>query len=276
MKIKIVDDAFAGQNYTNPTWIGLSKIEWERSSPTSDDEIVIYTDDCMHQNKVGKVKIAWLFESEEFKPNNYDYIRTHSDEFDYIFTWNKALMDLNNPKFILLPYGGSWINDNQEEMYPKSKMVSIVASSKNFLSGHAMRHDAIARYPGKFDVYGNGYNRIDSLITAFQDYRFTIVIENTKVDYGFSEKIVTPMLCGTIPIYYGTPSIGKFFNDQGFFQFDTVDELEGIIDSLSIAKYDQMYHAAHENFKIARMYRLMEDTVYRTLIELGIIKDDNE
>lgn len=272
MKIKLVDNAFNGQPYTNPTWGGYSPIEWDRSAPTEDDPIVIYTDDSITAPKIGKVKIAWLFESEEFKPHNYEYIRNNIDEFDYVFTWTKSLIEFN-PKCRMLPYGGSWINDHEISFYEKSKDVSIVASAKNFMSGHALRHEAIKRFPGKFDVYGNGYNRVDSLLTAFKDYRFTIVIENSKVAYGFSEKLVTPILCGTIPVYYGSPNIGSFFDPRGMFQFNTLDELEVILSSLNAEKYNQMKEYARQNMVRAEEYKLMEYTVYKELIKLGLLNE---
>lgn len=271
MKIKLVDNAFYGQPFTNPTWIGNSPIEWDRSEPTDTDDVVIYTDDRIWEDKKGKIKIAWLFEGEEFKPLNYDYIRKNHHEFDYVFTWKKSLIDINPNKFIFVPYGGSWIEEHEESIYEKDKLVSIVASSKNFLTGHKLRHDVISKFKdSNLDVFGYGYNPVQSLLTAYKDYKFTIVIENIKDDYGFSEKIITPILCGTIPIYYGTPSINSFF--EKIITFNTLEELEKILSDEKWLDqyYDNNLQYVKRNFQIAQQYRLMENSVIQFLNKIGL------
>lgn len=271
LEIKLIDNAFNGQAFTNPTWTGESKIWWDRSEATDNDEIVIVTDDRIYEDIPGKVKIAWLFEGEEFKAGNYEYVRANQDKFDYILTWDAKLIALNPEKFIFMPYGGSWIKESEEMIYPKTKLVSIVASGKNFLSGHKMRHEAIARFEGRFDVYGRGYNPIDNLLDAYKDYMYTIAIENMKIDHGFSEKVITPMLCGTIPIYYG-PDYVQSLTHTGIITFNTLDELEVILGQITPDTYNTAAPYVQSNFEIAKNYRLMEDTLYDLLIELGLVK----
>lgn len=271
--VAIDDEAFRGQLHTNPTWNGPNPILWKREDIADDEDIVIYTDDRIWEgNKKGKVKIAWLFEGRSFKLVNYEYIERNHAQFDYVFTWDKKLLDLNEglpfPKFINIPYGGSWINEVDEQMYPKTKNVSIVASGKRFLEGHHMRHEVIEKYPDKLDgIYGYGYNPIPYLLEAYQDYRFTVVIENMRSDWGFSEKIITPILCGTIPIYCGMPSISTVF-DKGILHFDTVEQLGEILSSIDETVYNDMLPAALENFKIAQKYKLMELEVARHISEI--------
>ena len=47
----------------------------------------------------------------------------------------------------------------------------------------------------------------------YQDYKFTIVIENCSEPEYFSEKITDVLLCGGIPIYLGCLNIDKYFKD---------------------------------------------------------------
>lgn len=283
--IYIVDEAFNGQACTNPTWTGDSPIFWNRNQEeiTENTPIVIYTDDCIWRDKKGKIKIAWLFEGRTFKPGNYEYIERNHSLFDYVFTWDKTLIDLNKDlsyeKFIFIPYGGSWIDQKLEAIYPKSKNISIVASGKKFLPGHLLRHEVIEKLSNKIDgIYGYGYNPVSSLLEAYKDYRFTIVIENERRDWGFSEKLITPMLCGTIPIYCGMPSIGDVFCSlssvepisNGIIQFNTVDELSSIIDGLDASLYDDFAPAISKNFEIAKNYRLMELQVFKIISNIEI------
>ena len=65
------------------------------------------------------------------------------------------------------------------------------------------------------------------------DYRFSIVIENCKRDYWFTEKLIDCLRTGTIPIYWGCPSIGDFFDIRGFILFDDINDLENILNNLT-------------------------------------------
>jgi hypothetical protein len=50
---------------------------------------------------------------------------------------------------------------------------------------------------------------------AHRERRFHIVIENIRCDYYFSEKLVTALAAGCVPIYWGCPSIAHFFDREG-------------------------------------------------------------
>ena len=47
-------------------------------------------------------------------------------------------------------------------------------------------------------------------------YKFTIAFENSSLDGYVSEKIVEPMAVFSLPIYWGSPSIGEDFNQRSF------------------------------------------------------------
>jgi hypothetical protein len=66
---------------------------------------------------------------------------------------------------------------------------------------------------------------------------FSIIIENSKEDYMFTEKLIDCFLTGTIPIYYGCPSIGLFFNDKGILHFNNYKECIDILKNISSELY---------------------------------------
>ena len=80
---------------------------------------------------------------------------------------------------------------------------------------------------------------------------FSISIENIKSDYYFTEKLFDCLLTGTIPIYYGCPSLHKFFDKRGIINFGTKEECIQIIKNLSIKKYKNMFPYIKKNFHIA-------------------------
>jgi len=256
---------------------------------TTPTDVVFYSDRCVWQSdKIGKVKIGWLIEPSEYEPRVHAWIKDNYNQFDYVFTWNEELLKLS-PKFKQYTTGNSWIAREDIGMYPKTKLLSISASWKNFLSGHKIRHEIIGKYKKKFNIdwYGKRgqnpqdniikpfdpevQNTITDLIDAYKDYMFTIVVENASVDYMFTEKLVSPVLCGTIPIYYGMPSIGQYFDTRGMIIFNSVNELDDILSSLTEQKYHDMLEYAKINFEKAKNYQLIEDGIYNQLKEMKIL-----
>ena len=85
---------------------------------------------------------------------------------------------------------------------------------------------------------GRGYNPIEPISKGLIDYMFHIAMENQSRDYHFSEKIINPIMVGSIPIYYGMPSIGKFFDTRGMILFNEVNEMEDILKTLNNYGYN--------------------------------------
>ena len=93
---------------------------------------------------------------------------------------------------------------------------------------------------------------------------FSIVIENSRSDYYFSEKLIDCFECGTIPIYWGMPSINKFFDMDGIITFETIDELEDIVRGLTPDMYERMKGYGIENYcrTTNQNLRIPEDWLY--------------
>jgi hypothetical protein len=111
----------------------------------------------------------------------------------------------------------------------KSKKMSILASNKSYFPGHRMRHEVIQRVlQSKLDVdiYGRGLERIykderikgtlsyETKSQAYDDYSFTVSIENDFYPYWVSEKYWDPILCGCVPIYVGAKLIDSIFDKR--------------------------------------------------------------
>ena len=77
---------------------------------------------------------------------------------------------------------------------------------------------------------GDGHRAEDwyaSSIRMKKPYKFSIAFENAWYPGYTSEKIVTSMLAGTIPIYWGNPDISREFNSASFINchdFPTLDD----------------------------------------------------
>ena len=74
-------------------------------------------------------------------------------------------------------------------------------------------------------------------------------------------------MVGSIPIYYGMPSIRDYFDTRGMIVFNEVDEMEYILNSLNDDLYKDMMPYAKENFEIAKQYVLSEDWMYENIFK---------
>ena len=91
----------------------------------------------------------------------------------------------------------------------------MITSGKKNVADHHKRHEIISRYGNKIDVMGRGYKPIEPISVGLIDYMFHIAMENESRDYHFSEKLINPIMVGSIPIYYGMPSVKEYFYEGG-------------------------------------------------------------
>lgn len=243
---------------------------------TNKNDIVIHTDlslkDIVDSNS--KFNIALLIESQEVNKEQYSFIEKYNSLFDIVLTFDKSLLDLGD-NFKLNLYGTTWLNDIYRKIWEKNKICSFIISNKQITSGHKLRHTIINYLKDKnnnIDIYGGNYIQLDftktkpfskehstqdtsnQKIMGLKDYMFSIVIENCKKDYYFTEKIIDCFLTGTIPIYYGCPSIGSFFNNKGILVFNTPSECYDIIQTLTVDKYNELMPYIKDNYEIAQNY----------------------
>ena len=235
----------------------LNEIEYIHPPLLEFDGISLFTDElCFHpivDQVKSKIKVAWALESPAVKPHLYQYFKNIESKFDYIFICNKHLSSSN--KFKLMHYGACWIIPENCRIYNKSKLISIVASNKNWAPGHILRHEIISKklHP-ELELWGSGYkyftNAQEERVLPFKDYKYTIVIENCRYPGYFTDKILDCFATGSIPIYWGDPEISNYFNPNGFYQWDTVDELKNILAKISDYDYNCKSEFILENFNI--------------------------
>jgi hypothetical protein len=266
--IKIADTQFAhGKSWgTGSLQIPPKSFDWYRGEKNIFDMIVI-TESCWHLVDTFKerIKIAMVVESPQSDPAIYEKIKDPSfyNKFDYILCFDRSLASLSH-KFIWYPYGGCWILPEQRQMYEKTKNISIIASSKTNTEGHKLRHAVIEKYRSRIDgIYGNGYQFIENKLDALRDYRYSIVIENDNCDDFFTEKIIDCFACGTMPIYWGTKNIEKYFDRWGLISFDTIDSLGNVFGILDNQFYNKFYNGVRNNFDRVGEYAIPEDWLWQ-------------
>jgi len=261
-KINIVDNFFS--HASSSSWYNQpNNFVWERNLNSNDSGVVVTTT----LNLIGKLQnkkvYGWLLESPALTPHLYDFAKSHYQKFESIFTFDKELLNISE-KFVFVPLGGCWIDSNERVITEKCKLISMVYSDKKQLEGHKLRHKVAKNIDG-VDLFGTGYKSIPNKSEALKEYMFSIVIENCKKDYYFSEKLIDCFITGTIPIYWGCPSIGDFFNQKGILSFNTISDLKQILSNINQEYYDNLKEVVFENYEKSKKYLIADDIIYEKL-----------
>lgn len=279
MKIKLLDQNLGEQPGLSP--FISPKYNFERD--LADPDLLICTDHMCYSSDLSVYscpKIAWLIEPPIINGENHTKM-VHSlayKNFDFVFTYNRWLEDMI-PNFVFHPHAGTWLREGDLGIHKKTHLCSMIFSDKDWNASHKQRKRAFDLASTKnidCSFFGSGANNpIEFKSEGLSDFMFSIAMENEappylfspKTDY-FSEKVIDCFLSGTIPIYYGNPSISKYFNEEGILIFTDVDQLPDILDNLSPELYQSKEKAIAENFEIAERYMTPEDLIVEKFNDL--------
>ena len=224
-------------------------------------------------------RFGWVCESRFIVMDIYEFLIKHHEElfehvYNKIFTCDKTLLKLH-PNFVYCPNGSNapWIPKDQWAIYPKTKLCSMFCSPKQMTSGQEYRH-RVARLAINmgFDVFGGAHgtprtvidpqNPWNTKIDGVKDYMFSIVMENGVYDDYYTEKITDCFVAGTIPVYWGSPNIGKHFNIDGIIVFD--DKFD--MNILTKETYKSKMNYVKDNYNRVSNMKIADDWVYENII----------
>ena len=134
----------------------------------------------------------------------------------------------------------------------KDKMFSIIDSGRSAYNGHKARLTVIQQFlqkhSGNVDVWGRiteGREGTGPFKTSLPDrqkeagllpYKYSLAIENGSTESYFSEKLIDPLLCWCMPIYFGCSNMSSFLPEGSFINIDidsntVADDINDIIHS---------------------------------------------
>jgi hypothetical protein len=204
---------------------------------------------------------AWLCESRTINPSIYEFCLNNTEylkeKFKRVFTHDSELSKTSDIFQLVQCSGKSFINEGK--IYNKTKLVSMVASNKQMCEEHRYRQQMIQKFSTKCDHYGWGFNPTPNKLIALKDYCFSITMENATYSNMFTEKLTDCFMTGTIPVYFGMPNIGDFFNMDGIIILDEIFNIETLTFSLYLSKLE----AVIENFEIAKNMLVAEDYIFK-------------
>jgi len=247
------------------------------------DGISVFTDKMLpHAATVNSpVKIAWLIEPYDLLPWMYEQITELEQHYDFIFTYEETLLKRDPSKYKFHPCDCSGIELQSHKIHEKTKLVSMIYSEKTWLFGHRLRHiiaKTLIPQMGydKVDFFGRGTdNPLELKSEGTNPYMFQIAIENAQRRFYFADKIYDCFVTGTVPIYWGAPNIGDFFDMRGILSFNHPGELKEILSSLSAEKYNSMLDGIKENFERVKKYIRPDDLLYENIVEQMNKREEN-
>ena len=262
MKVKVVDSTFS-----HNAAIGLAGermgehpqyFQWDTSPGPA--EVKVFTDIRLKVavDDPSPRKIALLLECPAVNSGMYEWIVEHAHLFHAVLTHQKSLVERGEP-YKFYPFGGSWIRE--WGVFPKTKMFSMLVSTKGLTPAHWLRHEVAQKLPD-IATYGEGVGRwVESKATALRDYRFAVIIENDMPDWWFTEKLIDALSQGCVPIYRGCSGIGDFFSLGGIIRWRNLEELEVLVNGLTPLDYEIRVPAIHTNFQKAQQFQCCEDWI---------------
>ena len=240
-------------------------IEWVKGNHSAN--ISIHIDYGIMNNPVNKNKknYAWLSESKTINVNLYSWcasnIKYLEDNFELIFTHDMSLLPLSDKFKLVICSAKHWVKGIG--IHDKTKLISMIASTKVMCSEHRFRQEIVAKYRNNLDLFGRGYNNIATKEIGLNDYYFSIAMENHTYPIAYSEKITDCFATGTIPIYYGPDLIGDVFNIDGIIMLDENFDIDKLTPELYYSKMD----AIKDNYERVVNMPIAEDYIYNKHIK---------
>jgi len=273
MKINILESSGSPFNFASSSGMEHDnnplKFEWCHDKD-SDSPCIVWMD---YNHRGGftytgnKKKFLWLCESHNISgPQHFDVLCNVNDfieGYDCIFTHDKEILNLDHPNIKYAPNASNkqWIKE--DGIHKKSKLISMINSGKNLSDGHKLRNYITEKYLDKIDLYGRNSNPIDKKEQGLNDYMFSFVVENGSYSTYFTEKILDCFATGTIPIYWGSPDIGEYFNIDGIVLLD--DEFD--ISILNEDFYNNKLDAIKDNFERCMKQNIADNVIYDLVLE---------
>jgi len=206
--------------------------------------------------------------------------------YDYILTFNINILKacLNAYKYI---YGTSWIpKSNWGCNVIKTYEASTLVGHKRSTDGHIFRQTLYFNQEllsnnipiifyrsailSSLPLVGCSRQISSTDGSAKLDLfsgQFSIVIENSRQENYFTEKLCDCLITKTIPIYFGCPNIHEFFDITGWIILDTTDinEFNSKVSLITPLWYSSYTDTIEKNFTTVLSYADLYVNINNTL-----------
>ena len=252
----------------------LSDLHWPLGRPErlnqgtvgdmgADDHLIIFPKTCSHfdQRHGVRAKVSiMVVEPSIIHAKHLRLLRLSHRRFFRVLSFNRAFLS-RIPNGLFLPYGTSWVPDWRDMRIEKTVMCSLIASAKRDSEGHKLRHRIVEHIRDRrlnIDVMGGGYAPFERKSDGLAPYRYSVVIENVREPNYFSEKLIDALLCLTVPIYWGCPNIGEYFDTSGMVICQSEEDIGAALAEMSEVDYAVRLPALEAVREVADGYTVLE------------------
>ena len=241
------------------------------AKPNCDVRIYVDTEQFIPDSKL---QIYLQMEPEAIRPVR-QYLLTHSHLYNTIFTFDSEVLKQcsNARKFTF--YTQTWLNEENYTNIDTTKKdfaISTLVGFKSMTEGHKIRQHLYfsqqafeslpmlffrsCTYPLLPEITRNPIlvsKDIAAKYILFERFQFHLAIENSRQENYFTEKLIDCLVSKTIPIYYGCPNIGDYFDTSGWILLEegTSEELLSKCSALNSSYYSQYTDSIETNYKKA-------------------------
>ncbi|WP_417423411.1 glycosyltransferase family 10 domain-containing protein [Hoeflea sp.] len=197
-----------------------------------------------------------IVEPQAVHGRNMAWLRVLWWRFYRVLTCNPGLLAAvpNGLRFL---FGSTWVHEWEALDTHKTRMLSIIASSKTSFEGHKLRHRVVVwlkRSDIDMEVLGRGYAPFEHKADGLAPYRYSVIIENVSEPGYFTEKLIDCLLCETVPVYWGAPDIAEIFDPRGMILCQSFDDITAALGNLSEADYRSRLEFVTKNKEKAALY----------------------
>lgn len=185
--------------------------------PEADADVIVIQNYLRYDSVLtARDGFIWKWDNEPIVNDSihrgYDRVFTHLLIDDPLVTTAPPILDW-------------WIGKTYDELRDltlpdKTRELSAIASTKDWITGHRVRGEFVERVAREFpevDIFGRGRNEeLDDKWDGLAPYRYSLAIENTSKNDYWTEKISDCFLSYTVPMYFGATNISRYFPKNSY------------------------------------------------------------
>lgn len=222
----------------------------------------------------GKFQIYLQQEPEAIRPIQQHLLK-YGGKYNAILTFDTKVLEKWNHAKLFTLYTETWLQEKDYmniDLSKKQYKISCLVGGKRITVGHEIRlsmyfhQEFFQMFPFTFyrscahpllpEITKNPFlesKECSAKHELFTTFQFHLAIENSRQDNYFTEKLVDCLISKTIPIYYGCPNIGSYFDTSGWIVLEqgTPDELVQKCSMLSPNYYNEYTQTIESNYKRA-------------------------
>ena len=156
------------------------------------------------------------------------------------------------------------------ERVPKTKLLSVISSNKTLTPLHRKRIEFVKLLKKEFgdevDLFGRGFNEFEDTWDVIAPYKYHIVIENSREENYFTEKLMNSYLAETYPIYYGCSNIEDYYPAEAMTKID-IEKPEEAVQIIRKLIADDPYEQHYSAIKKAKELTLDKYNLFAIFVE---------